>query len=97
MASAGFVIDLAERTLNAIASQVVIEFANDDTALRVIRIRPNLNDPVCDASQEEVSTLTSNIGARGHKPAGEFPLYRNVVLVNPFGNFVIRRISSRRE
>src|SRR5207249_5788474 len=50
---------------------------------------------LCNASQEEVPPLASNISRSCDKPARELALNRKVVLINPFGNLIIRCVSPR--
>src|SRR5207253_8077390 len=94
MAAAGLVVDFSKGTQNVRASVVDIELTNDDTGQCGIRIGANSNDAVRDASQEQIAALASDVSTGDNKPARQFLLHRDVVLIDPLGNFVIRRVGA---
>src|SRR5207249_10188223 len=84
VAAAGLVVDFAEWAQDVRAAVVNVEFTNDDSGQGRIRIRVNSDDPICNASQEEVPPLASNISRSSDKPSRKLALNRKVVLINPF-------------
>src|SRR5262245_22286447 len=69
VASAGFVIDFRKGTKNICPTVVDVELTNDDAVLSRIGVGTDGNDPVCDASKEEVSSKAADKSAGHHKPA----------------------------
>src|SRR5262249_34521764 len=96
MAAAGFVINLTERMGNIRAAVIDVEFADNDRGLGWIDLAKG-DYSVGNASDEKISSLTSDVCHRRKKFARKFPLHRKIVLIDSLGDLVVRRISAGRE